>query len=171
MEVFDSVVEPDVPSAEELTKVADTPVEKTGDSDVFEYESKENGVKIFPSSDENCNGFSPVETHMVSKGMEETVLTASEENTGESSVQPDENTGESSGIVDLASKENVETILQQPVDVPSVETTNSDEHTDESEIPESVLTKPIISLTPRALQPTSWTSCCGLFDFLRRSDR
>ncbi|KAF8010578.1 hypothetical protein BT93_J1270 [Corymbia citriodora subsp. variegata] len=64
-------------------------------------------------------------------------------------------------------------LAQPPADAPAIsEGGVAAEHdTDEGEIPESTGSPPIISVSRRTVPPTSWRSCCGLFDVLRRSDR
>ncbi|XVF14505.1 hypothetical protein REPUB_Repub09cG0066300 [Reevesia pubescens] len=83
---------------------------------------------------------------------------------------PDNDAGGSSGSPDLASKENVEVSLQA-ANVPIVETRDAGELVNKPETSESTGNQPLISLTHRPAQPTSWKSCCGLFEVLRRSDR
>ncbi|PON90678.1 hypothetical protein TorRG33x02_135350 [Trema orientale] len=62
----------------------------------------------------------------------------------------EENPGESSKAADEASNENV-----QSPDIPENRTNPSD----------------VAPVTGDSLQPTSWRSCCGLFEVLRRSER
>ncbi|XWS30079.1 hypothetical protein CRYUN_Cryun24cG0087500 [Craigia yunnanensis] len=82
----------------------------------------------------------------------------------------DNNAGGSSGSPELASKKNVEDSLQA-ANVPVIETREAGELVNMPGIHESTGNQPIISPSHRPVQPTSWTSCCGLFEVLRRSDR
>ncbi|XP_059452358.1 uncharacterized protein LOC132182989 [Corylus avellana] len=139
----------------------------------------------FLSSDE-INGSPEVLENTVSKGIEETTLPTVDENSEvpvvvtdvvsrgiEETKWPasDASVGEPSGGVDGASKENVSDSLQTLDDAPAVDTSNAGEEGNKTEIPESTGNPHIISVSRRSMQPTSWRSCCGLFEVLRRSDR
>ncbi|KAB9080311.1 hypothetical protein FH972_026955 [Carpinus fangiana] len=112
-----------------------------------------------PTVDENSE-VPVVVTDVVSRGIEETKLLAS-----------DASVGGPSGGVDGASKENVSDSLQKLDDAPAVDTSNAGEEGNKTEFPESTGNPHIISVSRRSVQPTSWRSCCGLFEVLRRSDR
>ncbi|KAG2717582.1 hypothetical protein I3843_03G183400 [Carya illinoinensis] len=126
------------------------------------------------SSDEN-NVSSDALTDVVSKGIEETtfpnldvpvvVTDVVSEGIGETKLlSSDASVGE-------ASKENVKNLLQPLASAPVVERGSVVEEGNKTEIPESSGNPHVISLDQRTLQPTSWRSCCGLFEVLRRSDR
>ncbi|KAM7497767.1 hypothetical protein LguiA_022181 [Lonicera macranthoides] len=114
--------------SEALAQFEGNPNENLGDSGDTELESE--FEKIMPLSDENC-GISPVVTDLVeretepssslidsvSKGVEEEMLPASDENVRESS----------NGAADLISKGNVSSVLQA-VATPSVEDGNAVEN-------------------------------------------
>ncbi|XP_057955087.1 uncharacterized protein LOC131149051 [Malania oleifera] len=124
--------------------------------------SKEVGDKVLPSPDEN-NEFSPGASELISKELnpiEKSTLPASDE----------KSTVESSDLVAPAPTETVDNSLQQ-ADIPGVQNSNDGgEQSSESQIPESTEYQPIITVTPSTIQPSSWRSCCGLFDVLRRSN-
>ena len=110
--------------SEALVRFEGNPNENLGNSTVTELESK--FEKIMPLSEEKC-GISPVVTDLlereiepsssvidlVSKGVEEELLPAFDENDGESSY----------GAADLDSKENVSSMLQE-VEIPCIEVGN-----------------------------------------------
>ncbi|KAF5481460.1 hypothetical protein F2P56_002108 [Juglans regia] len=106
-----------------------------------------------PNLDEN--GWVPVVVtdHVVSERIEETKLLSSDVSVGE------------------ASKENVKNLLQPLASAPVVDTGNAVEEGNKTGIPESTGNPHVVSLHQRILQPTSWRSCCGLFEVLHRSDR
>lgn len=178
-EVSDSFVA-SLGEPEDLLQAVENPVENSLVPDVPGVESEKIEEKLSQSLDD-CNGISSVGAEMVANGTKETELAAAEEKNGESA-----------GVNDLASKEKIDDLLQEAVVVPAVEpsaaesqipestayqvaavdTSNVGEHHNQPEIPESTgYQPPIISVTQRTLHPTSWRSCCGLFDVLRRSDR
>ncbi|XP_019055262.1 PREDICTED: uncharacterized protein LOC104608951 isoform X2 [Nelumbo nucifera] len=98
---------------------------------------------------------------VVPKEKEEQPLPSSDETSGVS------------GVIDLASKENEGNVLPS-IDAPPVETSKavvSDEHHVQPQIPESSETQQVERSAPPAVQPTSWKSCCGLFDVLTGSNR
>ncbi|EOX93000.1 Uncharacterized protein TCM_001863 isoform 2 [Theobroma cacao] len=125
---------------------------------------------------------SAVAVDAVCKGIEETTISCLDGNGGVPAAEAvqgiteteipasDKSAGGSSGSPDLASKENVEDSLQA-ANVPIVETRDVGELVNKPEIHESTGNKPIISLSHRPVEPTSWKSCCGLFEVLRRSNR
>ncbi|XP_021811709.1 histone H3.v1-like [Prunus avium] len=94
---------------------------------------------------------------VVSNGIEETKIPVLEETIGESSY-----TASSENVDDGSSKRSPD---QVP---PPVESADAGE---EYGIPESTRNPSIVSVTGRPLQPTSWKSCCGLFEVLHRSNR
>ncbi|XVF60784.1 hypothetical protein PTKIN_Ptkin08bG0076200 [Pterospermum kingtungense] len=90
----------------------------------------------------------------VDQGITETKIPAQDNNVG----------GSSSGFPELISKENV----------PIVETRDAGELVvNNPQIHDSTgIDQPTVSLSHHPMQPTSWKSCCGLFEVLRRhSDR
>ncbi|KAK3183432.1 hypothetical protein Dsin_030718 [Dipteronia sinensis] len=141
-----------------------------------------------PASDGN-DGISPVVTEVVSKVIEEIKLPSLEENgevplpaaiNEEKSKEIEEtkfpvsiqNTGESSYTADKEYKQEVDKSLPALANSGNVDNvTDADEIADKPEIFESNGNSPIISLNQRTVRPTSWRSCCGLFDVLSRSDR
>lgn len=128
------------------------PVENSVISDVVaEMGSKENEDELVKSLDEEI-GFSPAEQELVLKGIKEVEF-----------PPLDGKTGESSTVTYIATNDNVNNKLQ-----PSNAT---DEQRNKAETPEIAGNPPIISVTSRTMRPTSWRSCCGLFDVLRRSER
>lgn len=182
-EVDSLVVEPAVNFSEELTQVQETPIEIQGDSNNASIHSEVDSLVAEAESNEPLeknNGSYAEVKEVVLEAIEETILPTSDENSGEASgtandlsskdipdnkKQADENPEESSGV-----KQNEETLLEKQT-VPSVETSNGNEADNESEIAGSIGNKPVISMTPRTLHPTSWRGCCGLFDVLKRSNR
>ncbi|XWS41066.1 hypothetical protein CRYUN_Cryun17cG0048500 [Craigia yunnanensis] len=133
-----------------------------------------------PGLDETSG--STVAADVMSRGIEETTISCLAGNGGvpeaaaaqgimETKIPASDNdAGGSSGSPDLASKENVEDSLQA-ANVPIVETRDAGELVNKPEIHESTGNQPIISLSHSPVQPTSWKSCCGLFEVLRRSNR
>ncbi|XP_031391353.1 enolase-phosphatase E1 isoform X1 [Punica granatum] len=120
--------------------------------EVPEVEYKEEEVAIVASSE----GKNVVEvTEAVTEQISETTLLPPVETKAEpaptSSVLPiqDESRG------DLAPKESEDPPPQPPA----------------AETPVTTVNPPIIPVSHRVLHPTSWRSCCGLFDALRRSNR
>ncbi|KAL5582592.1 hypothetical protein UlMin_015034 [Ulmus minor] len=121
------------------------------------------GIDV-PSSSEKAS--SEVVTCVVENAIEEKGLSLSDEKneTNSSALEEtklpilEDNTGEASDAAYIASSENVES-------------SNAGEECGKPEIRENKVNPTIIPVTRRALQPTSWRSCCGLFEFLRRSDR
>ncbi|XP_062009024.1 uncharacterized protein LOC133725689 [Rosa rugosa] len=122
-------------------------------------------------------------TNALSKGIEETEVPRSDEkeeevvpavevklpvveetSTGESSGADYKVTGES--VDDDSSKQSPEVPVSPPV-----ESIDAGEEYGKREISETAENPSIVSVTRAPLQPTSWRSCCGLFEVLRRSDR
>ncbi|BFG25623.1 hypothetical protein CerSpe_118970 [Prunus speciosa] len=97
---------------------------------------------------------------VVSNGIEETKIPVLEETIGESSYK-----ASSENVDDGSSKRSPD---QVP---PPVESADAGEEYGKPEIPESTGNPSIVSVTGRPLQPTSWKSCCGLFEVLHRSNR
>ncbi|KAK2662028.1 hypothetical protein Ddye_000602 [Dipteronia dyeriana] len=140
------------------------------------------------ASDEN-NGISPVLPEVVSKVIEEIKLPSLEENgeltlpvaiNEEKSKEIEEtklpvsiqNTGESSYTADKEYKQEVNKSLPALANSGNVEDiTGAHEIADKLEISENNGNSPIIFLNQRTIRPTSWRSCCGLFDVLSGSDR
>ncbi|KAL7000682.1 hypothetical protein U1Q18_001835 [Sarracenia purpurea var. burkii] len=119
--------------------------------------SGQNGASrkwIETASEENNEGFSTV-AESAPTVTEEAVLPVSD-------ADPEEE--ESSGAADLVSNRAAGDIPPPAVARGGVEDSNS--HI--PEVPESTENQAYV--TPRLLQRTSWGGCCGLFDFLRRSD-
>ncbi|XP_021274191.1 uncharacterized protein LOC110409235 [Herrania umbratica] len=156
--------------------------ETTGDSALLtDVESKGIDEKTTLPGLNETDG-SAVAVDAVCKGIEETTISCLDGNGGVPAAEAvqgiteteipasDESAGGSSGSPDLASKENVEDSLQA-ANVPIVETRDVGELVNKPEIHESMGNKPIISLNHRPVEPTSWKSCCGLFEVLRRSNR
>lgn len=100
------------------------------------------------------------------RAKEELVLAAEEEENARDSLP---------AAADAAPKERGEdsSLVQPPADAPAISKGGvaAEDGADEGEIPESTGSPPIISVSRRTVSPTSWRSCCGLFDVLRRSDR
>ncbi|XVF16815.1 hypothetical protein REPUB_Repub10bG0064800 [Reevesia pubescens] len=107
----------------------------------------------------SCLAGSGVSAAAVSQGIMETKTPAS-----------DNNAEGSSGSPDSASNKNAEDSLQA-ANVSTVKTRDAGDLVNKAEVHESTGNQPIISLSRRPTQPTSWKSCCGLFEVLRRSDR
>lgn len=113
-------------------------------------------------------------TEVVSKVIEEVKLPSSEDNgeapgsVGITEEESKQNSGESAYAVDVESKEKVEELASSSN---VEETTDASEIANRPEISENNGNQPIISLNQRTVQPTSWRSCCGIFEVLRRSDR
>ncbi|KAL0002226.1 hypothetical protein SO802_016007 [Lithocarpus litseifolius] len=102
---------------------------------------------------------------VVQKEIEETELLASDVSVAEAST----------GVYE-SPKEEANDSLQPLANAPAVDASNAGEESNKTEIPESTGNpvsnfKHIISVSQRPLQPTSWRSCCGLFEVLRRSER
>ncbi|XP_075670829.1 uncharacterized protein LOC142640564 isoform X2 [Castanea sativa] len=175
------------------------PIVEELDENLVGLESKENEEKI-PLSLEKSNGISPVKENEEVKEIEETKLPSSDENDGsyevakettlpaleedgkvpevvkkgieETELQAsDVSVAEASTGVYESSKEDANDSLQPLANAPAVDTSNAGEESKKTEIPESTGNPHIISVSQRPLQPTSWRSCCGLFEVLRRSDR
>ncbi|XP_068303903.1 protein gar2 [Pyrus communis] len=130
--------------AEEVLKQVE---EKT-----LSYVEESNGVALVEtdlvSKEDEKEAVPAAVADIVSKGIEETRLPVSKEQTGESSG--------------TAYKE----------EVPAVESADAGQDHGKAEIPESTGNPSIVSVAGPPLQPTSWKSCCGLFEILhRRSDR
>lgn len=127
---------------------------------VTEVVSEKIGEIILPPFEENGE-VPPAISDVVSKKTEETKLPVLEQNTEKSSNAA---YSESRGKVDEPN--------QTMADLDSVvDTSNPCESVNKPEIPGSTGNPPIISLSRRNFRPTSWRSCCGLLDILRRSDR
>lgn len=96
---------------------------------------------------------------------EEPVLAEEEEKEGDSTP----------AAADMAPKESGgdPSLAQLLADAPPIsEGGIGTEHgVDKGDIPESTGSPPIVSVSRRSVPPTSWRSCCGLFDVLRRCDR
>ncbi|KAM3746847.1 hypothetical protein ACB098_06G231500 [Castanea mollissima] len=175
------------------------PIVEELDENLVGLESKENEEKI-PLSLEKSNGISPVRENEEVKEIEETKLPYSDENGGsyevakettlpaleedgkvpevvqkgieETELQAsDVSVAEASTGVYESSKEEANDSLQPLANAPAVDTSNAGEESKKTEIPESTGNPHIISVSQSPLQPTSWRSCCGLFEVLRRSDR
>ncbi|XVE86265.1 hypothetical protein DITRI_Ditri18aG0021500 [Diplodiscus trichospermus] len=129
-----------------------------------------------PSLDETDGStFAPA---VVSRGIEETTVSCLIDNAEvpaaavaqgitETKIQAsDNNAGSSSGSPELEYKENVEDSLQAE-NIPMVETRDTGELVNKPEVQESTGNQSII----KSVRPTSWRSCCGLFEVLRRSER
>ncbi|KAM5580024.1 hypothetical protein ABKV19_009657 [Rosa sericea] len=118
-----------------------------------------------PCSDEKEEDVVPAVADAVSKGIEEIKLPVVEETS----------TGESSGADYKVTSESVDDDSSKPTPEvpvpPPVESTDAGEEYGKREISETAENPSIVSVTRAPLQPTSWSSCCGLFDALRRSDR
>lgn len=146
--------------------------------------SKEFEVEKIVSYVEEANGVEAKE--ILEKVIEETISTSAPEN-GE--VAPPENQAEPSAVstvlhieeertvesletADSAAKESKDVCPPPPLEsVPPVGTEPESavaEHVDDREIPESTGNTPIIPVSHRVVHPTSWRSCCGLFEVLRR---
>ncbi|XP_030932093.1 uncharacterized protein LOC115957890 [Quercus lobata] len=187
-------VKPIVSLSMDFSQGVEEPVENlTG------LESKENEEKV-PLSLEKSNGISPVKANEEVKGIEETKLPSPDENDGSYEVAKettlpalgedgkvpevvqkeieetellasDVSVAEASTGVYESSKEEANDSLQPLANAPAVDTSNVGEECNKTEIPESTGNPHIISVSQRPLQPTSWKSCCGIFEVLRRSDR
>lgn len=136
---------------------------------------------------DESNGVSLAETDLVSKEVEEPALPSLSEHDEPAPVITD--VEEKSEVVDVVSKGIEETIGESsykassenvvggsskpsPDQVPPpVESADAGEEYGKPEIPESTGNPSIVSVTGRPLQPTSWKSCCGLFQVLHRSNR
>ncbi|XP_002520391.3 probable inactive protein kinase DDB_G0270444 [Ricinus communis] len=101
------------------------------------------------SLDEN-NEVPPALTDAISKGIEEVKVASLEEKSGEFST-----------IVDKEPVEIVDNSLK-PSANPTVIASKDG-------FPESTGNPHVISVSQRTIQPTSWRSCCGLFEVLRGS--
>ncbi|GLT94030.1 hypothetical protein SLE2022_117930 [Rubroshorea leprosula] len=111
------------------------------------------------TSDETVavNNKAPPAPADISKGIEETEIPFLNDSIGESSVPRD-----------LESKEIGDNSLPTSADAFVVENRDTAQVGNKNEIPESTGNPPAISLARHPLQPTSWSSCCGLFEVLRR---
>ncbi|ONI17658.1 hypothetical protein PRUPE_3G172400 [Prunus persica] len=132
---------------------------------------------------DESNGVSLAETDLVSKEVEEPALPSLSEHDEPAPVITD--VEEKSEVVDVVSKGIEETIGESssenvvdgsskpsPDQVPPpLESADAGEEYGKPVIPESTGNPPIVSVTGRPLQPTSWKSCCGLFEVLHRSNR
>ncbi|KDP33068.1 hypothetical protein JCGZ_13605 [Jatropha curcas] len=192
----DESVELNVPLPQELSTPVESSIEESRDSDVAEVEPKETEEKISSSSNESnvadgeFNGIKETEipasddkdslsaifTYIMSKEVEEEVLPSLDDNGRVSSGLTvvvsrgieevnvsalEGNNGEPYSIVD---KESAENDSLNP-------STNATIVSSSDAFPESTGNPQVISLGQRTVQPTSWKSCCGLFEVLRRSDR
>ncbi|KAJ0110405.1 hypothetical protein Patl1_01469 [Pistacia atlantica] len=129
------------------------------------------------SSDEN-NGASQVVTEIVSEMIGEIILPSSEENGEVPPADVVSNAIEETKlpVLEQNAKESPSTVDEPNQTMANVgnvdDTSNPGELANKPEtIPGSTGNPPIISLTQRNFRPTSWRSCCGLLDVLRRSDR
>lgn len=133
--------------------------------DITNVESKESEETEVPWSEEKEEEVSVAVADVVSKGVEEVKLPVVEEIS----------TGESSGAAYKVPSESVEEdTLKASPEVPApppVESADAGEGYGKREIDASAGNPSIVSVTRNPLQPTSWRSCCGLFEVLRRSDR
>ncbi|XP_022741183.1 uncharacterized protein LOC111292849 [Durio zibethinus] len=120
---------------------------------------KTNGSKVEADVMSCLTENSGVPAAAVAQGITETKIPAS-----------DNDAGGSSGSSDLASKENIKDSLLA-ANVSIVETRDAGELVNQPETGESSGNQPIVSMSHHPVQPTSWKSCCGLFEVLRRSDR
>ncbi|VVA28610.1 PREDICTED: histone H3 v1 isoform [Prunus dulcis] len=132
---------------------------------------------------DESNGVSLAETDLVSKEVEEPALPSLSEHDEPAPVITD--VEEKSEVVDVVSKRIEETIGESssenvvdgsskpsPDQVPPpLESADAGEEYGKPVIPESTGNPSIVSVTGRPLQPTSWKSCCGLFEVLHRSNR
>ncbi|XP_050382816.1 altered inheritance of mitochondria protein 21-like [Argentina anserina] len=198
--VDDDVVEPEVEEGKEEEKQYVPSVEETDEpspvvEDIVSEEIEEktlidlvsNGVEesTLPSLSEDI-------TNVVSKGVDETEVPCSEEKDDEVvlavadvvskgieevqlPVVEEISTGESSGPDYKVTGENVDEDFLKPspevLAPPPVESTDAGEGYADRDISETAEKPSIVSVTRAPLQPTSWRSCCGLFEALRRSDR
>ncbi|KAF2290614.1 hypothetical protein GH714_014703 [Hevea brasiliensis] len=172
-----------VPLPQVLSSTTETSIEKSQEPEVTEVEQKEIEVKIFPSSNETNEKTTLDETdggvsEVVSDGSKETRLPSSDDKRDLSAIATDtvsegveeakvialeENTGEPSGFVDKESEENTDDSLKPSNNATIVGSSDG--------FPESKGNPHVTSLSQRTLQRTSWRSCCGLFEVLRRSNR
>ncbi|XVE83606.1 hypothetical protein DITRI_Ditri16bG0100600 [Diplodiscus trichospermus] len=164
--VSDSVVESvqlehEVFSTEELNQDIKPSVEKSDDSDVAELDGKETEEKITPFLDET-NPDSPILTDLLINGLKEETQRLSSSAT----------TWDSANVVSGGIEETTIPCLAENAEAPevAVETRDGGELVNKPEIPESTGIQPIISLSHHPVQPTSWKSCCGLFEILQHSD-
>ncbi|PQM37172.1 hypothetical protein Pyn_39928 [Prunus yedoensis var. nudiflora] len=135
------------------------------ETDLVSKEVEEPALPSLSEHDEPAPVITDVEeksevVDVVSNGIEETKIPVLEETIGESSYK--------------ASRENVDdgSSKRSPDQVPPpIESADAGEEYGKPEIPESTGNPSIVSVTGRPLQPTSWKSCCGLFEVLHRSNR
>jgi hypothetical protein len=133
---------------EELKVIEETKLQSSDETSGSAEAAKEIEETTLPTLEEE--GRVP---EVVPRGIEETKLLASDVSVAE------------------VSKENVNNSLQPLANAPVVDTSYVGEEGNKTEIPESTGNPHIISMSQRTLQPTSWRSCCGLFEVLRRFDR
>ncbi|PRQ52067.1 hypothetical protein RchiOBHm_Chr2g0151471 [Rosa chinensis] len=191
--VVDDVVEPEEKEKEEEKQYVPSVDETDGPSPVVENVVPEE-IEEKTSTDLVSNGveestlpsLSEDMTNALSKGIEETEVPCSDEK--EEEVVPtvevklpvveETSTGESSGADYMVTSESVDDDSSKqskqspevPVS-PPVESIDAGEEYGKPEISETAENPSIVSVTRAPLQPTSWRSCCGLFEVLRRSDR
>ncbi|OMO61463.1 hypothetical protein CCACVL1_23505 [Corchorus capsularis] len=173
--------------AETEVKILESLEETNKDSEVV-TDLQINGLKEeteqLESSLDESNGCGDA-VDVVSKGIEleessspslaenfEVAAAAEEQGITEREIPVSDNNAEgSSGSTDLACKDDHVEDSLQAINVPVVETRDAGEAANKPDIPETTGNQPIYSLSNRPEQPTSWKSCCGLFEVLRRSDR
>ncbi|MFQ6664512.1 hypothetical protein Gotur_031597 [Gossypium turneri] len=170
-----------------LTEDTEPSVEKLGDSDVAELDDKETEENVSPSLEldhtnakETEEYLSAAETTVVSElSTDVESKETGQDETNDSRVGgavvadqglTDDNGGNPSGSPELSSNQNVEDSLEA-ANVPPDETRDAGEVEDKPVMHESIENQTILSVGNRSVQPTSWKSCCGLFEVLRRSDR
>lgn len=197
--IIDSVVDPNEPEAslaKELTEDAEVAVEMSeAHGDIAESESKETEVRISQSLEES-NCVSADETNDLSKATEEETLPSDDEKNevsqavtetiGEIILPSSEENSEAPPVItDIVSKGIEETklpVLEQhteesskgKVDELNQAMANSgtvDDTCNPPKLANEPETIPGSTGNPGNFRPTSWRSCCGLLDILRRSDR
>ncbi|TYG92927.1 hypothetical protein ES288_A11G070700v1 [Gossypium darwinii] len=170
-----------------LTEDTEPSVEKLGDSDVAELDDKETEENVSPSLEldhtnaKETEELSAADTTVVSElSTDVESKETGQDDTNDSTVGgavvvadqgiTDDNGGNPSGSPELSSNQNVEDSLEA-ANVPPVETRDAGEVEGKPVMHESIENQTILSVGNRSVQPTSWKSCCGLFEVLRRSDR
>ncbi|CAN6573874.1 unnamed protein product [Malus baccata var. baccata] len=151
---------------------------------ITEEVSKQVEEKIL-SYVEESNGVSPVETGLVSEEVEESTLPLGKKEDCAPVITYVESKPVPAAVADVVSKGTEE--IKKPVseeqtgessgtaykeEVPVVESADARQDYGKAVIPESSGNPFTVSGAGRPLHPTSWRSCCGLFEILHpRSDR
>ncbi|XP_057463048.1 uncharacterized protein LOC130753117 isoform X2 [Actinidia eriantha] len=147
-----SLVDSENGSKEVISVNSSLSVENAMRSNEFKLGLKENGKH-------EVSGVSPVAMDMRSQPNEDKVASAEYKNSAVSS-----------GVVVFGVQED-ENKLSASSEIPSVDNINGGEHIEGSVISECSDRQPLVASAQRAVQTTSWKSCCGLFELFTGVER